>query len=54
MKDMDYVSHQAALGSVPRSINDPATTNEVNLSGFLNMMIALKDSKTVKRMVYAA
>jgi UDP-N-acetylglucosamine 4-epimerase len=54
MDDMDYVSHQAALGSVPRSINDPATTNEVNISGFLNMMIALKESKTVKRMVYAA
>lgn len=54
MNGMDYVSHQAALGSVPRSINDPATTNEVNISGFLNMMIALKDSDTVKRMVYAA
>ncbi|MCL4159952.1 UNVERIFIED_CONTAM: hypothetical protein GTU68_001607 [Idotea baltica] len=54
MKDIDYVSHQAALGSVPRSINDPATTNDVNISGFLNMMIALKDSQTVKRMVYAA
>lgn len=54
MNGMDYVSHQAALGSVPRSINDPATTNEVNITGFLNMMIALKDSKTVKRMVYAA
>lgn len=54
MKGMDYVTHQAALGSVPRSINDPATTNAVNISGFLNMMIALKDSKTVKRMVYAA
>jgi UDP-N-acetylglucosamine 4-epimerase len=54
MDGMDYVSHQAALGSVPRSINDPATTNDVNISGFLNMMIALKDSKTVKRMVYAA
>jgi UDP-N-acetylglucosamine 4-epimerase len=54
MKGIDYVSHQAALGSVPRSINDPATTNEVNISGFLNMMIALKDSPTVKRMVYAA
>ncbi len=54
MADMDYVSHQAALGSVPRSINDPATTNAVNISGFLNMMIALKDSPTVKRMVYAA
>lgn len=54
MDGIDYVSHQAALGSVPRSINDPATTNEVNISGFLNMMIALKDSSTVKRMVYAA
>jgi len=54
MLDIDYVSHQAALGSVPRSIHDPATTNAVNISGFLNMMIALKDSKTVKRMVYAA
>ncbi|WP_104734343.1 SDR family oxidoreductase [Hanstruepera ponticola] len=54
MDGMDYVSHQAALGSVPRSINDPATTNAVNISGFLNMMIALKDSKSVKRMVYAA
>ena len=54
MEAMDYVAHQAALGSVPRSINDPATTNEVNVSGFLNMLIALKDSTTVKRMVYAA
>ncbi|WP_298894564.1 SDR family oxidoreductase [uncultured Psychroserpens sp.] len=54
MVDIDYVSHQAALGSVPRSINDPATTNAVNISGFLNMMIALKESSTVRRMVYAA
>lgn len=54
VKDIDYVSHQAALGSVPRSINDPATTNAVNISGFLNMMIAIKDSQSVKRMVYAA
>ena len=54
MEGIDYVSHQAALGSVPRSIKDPVTTNAVNISGFLNMMIALKDSKTVKRMVYAA
>lgn len=54
MQDMDYVSHQAALGSVPRSIKDPGTTNAVNISGFLNMMIALKESSTVKRMVYAA
>ena len=54
MIGIDYVSHQAALGSVPRSINDPATTNDVNISGFLNMMIALKDSSSVKRMIYAA
>ena len=54
VKDMDFVSHQAALGSVPRSIKDPATTNDVNISGFLNMMIAVKDNPNVKRMVYAA
>lgn len=54
MIDIDYVTHQAALGSVPRSINDPATTNDVNISGFLNMMIALKESTSVKRMIYAA
>jgi UDP-N-acetylglucosamine 4-epimerase len=50
---MDYVLHQAALGSVPRSINDPITTNEVNISGFLNMLVAVNDQK-VKRIVYAA
>lgn len=49
----EYVLHQAALGSVPRSINDPATTNEVNISGFLNMLIAARDAG-VKRFVYAA
>ena len=54
MNGINYVTHQAALGSVPRSINDPATTNAVNISGFLNMMIALKDSTSVKRMIYAA
>ena len=54
MNGIDYVSHQAALGSVPRSINDPNTTNDVNITGFLNMMVALKESNTVKRMVYAA
>jgi UDP-N-acetylglucosamine 4-epimerase len=54
MRGMDFVSHQAALGSVPRSINDPITTNAVNITGFLNMMVALKESTTVKRMVYAA
>ncbi len=53
VEGMDYVSHQAALGSVPRSINDPITTNEVNISGFLNMLVASKDAG-VKRFVYAA
>ncbi|MFD0964613.1 SDR family oxidoreductase [Pseudofulvibacter geojedonensis] len=51
---VDYVFHQAALGSVPRSINDPITSNEVNVSGFLNVLVALKESKSIKRMVYAA
>jgi UDP-N-acetylglucosamine 4-epimerase len=50
---VDYVLHQAALGSVPRSINDPITTNDVNVSGFLNMLTASRDAK-VKRFVYAA
>ncbi|MGV6828915.1 MAG: SDR family oxidoreductase [Flavobacteriales bacterium] len=54
MQGIDYVSHQAALGSVPRSIDNPILTNEVNVSGFLNMLVAQKDSKTVKRLVYAA
>jgi UDP-N-acetylglucosamine 4-epimerase len=52
--DIDYVSHQAALGSVPRSVADPLTSNDVNISGFLNILTAVKDAKTVKRMVYAA
>lgn len=52
-KDVDYVLHQAALGSVPRSINDPITSNEVNVNGFLNMLVASRDNK-VKRFVYAA
>ena len=50
---IDYVLHQAALGSVPRSIADPITTNEVNIGGFLNMLVASHDAK-VKRFVYAA
>ncbi|WP_034261548.1 SDR family oxidoreductase [Altibacter lentus] len=54
MEGMDFVSHQAALGSVPRSINDPITSNAVNVSGFLHMLVAQKESETVKRMVYAA
>lgn len=49
----DYVLHQAALGSVPRSIKDPITSNEVNVSGFLNMLVAVRDAG-VKRFVYAA
>ena len=51
--DIDYVLHQAALGSVPRSINDPITSNDVNVSGFLNMLQAARDAK-VKRFIYAA
>lgn len=50
---VDYVLHEAALGSVPRSIKDPITTNDVNVSGFLNMLVASRDAK-VKRFVYAA
>lgn len=50
---VDYILHQAALGSVPRSIADPITTNEVNISGFLNMLIVARDAKA-KRFVYAA
>jgi len=53
VKGVDFVLHQAALGSVPRSINDPITTNDVNVSGFLNMLTAARDAK-VKRFVYAA
>jgi UDP-N-acetylglucosamine 4-epimerase len=53
VNDVDYVLHQAALGSVPRSINDPITTNDVNVSGFLNMLVASRDAK-VKRFVFAA
>ena len=51
--DIDYVLHEAALGSVPRSIKDPATTNAVNISGFLNMIIASREAG-VKRFVFAA
>ncbi len=49
----DYVLHQAALGSVPRSLKDPITSNDVNVSGFLNMLTAARDAK-VKRFIYAA
>lgn len=54
LQDIHFLSHQAALGSVPRSIKDPITTNEVNVSGFLNIMLAAQESISLKRMVYAA
>lgn len=53
VEGVDYVLHEAALGSVPRSIKDPATTNAVNIGGFLNMLIAARNAK-VKRFIYAA
>lgn len=52
-ESVDYVLHQAALGSVPRSLEDPITTNGTNIDGFLNMLVAARDAK-VKRFVYAA
>ena len=52
-KNIDFVLHQAALGSVPRSIEDPLNTNSVNISGFLNMLIASRDNN-VTRFVFAA
>ena len=52
-ENQDFVLHEAALGSVPRSINDPVTSNDVNVGGFLNMLVAARDSG-VKRFVYAA
>ena len=51
-KDIDYVSHQAALGSVPRSMKEPAYFSEVNISGFVNILKAASDNK-VKQLVYA-
>ncbi len=54
LEGMDFVSHQAALGSVPRSINDPINTNSVNIDGFLNVLTAVKNTPSVKKMVYAA
>lgn len=53
VQGVDYVLHQAALGSVPRSIKDPITSNDVNVSGFLNMLVAARDAG-IKRFVYAA
>lgn len=52
-RDIDVISHQAALGSVPRSIVDPITSNEVNITGFLNILLAAKESN-INRVVYAA
>ncbi len=54
VEGMDYISHQAALGSVPRSVEDPVTSNDVNIGGHLNMLVAAKESPNLKRMVYAA
>lgn len=54
MQGVHYISHQAALGSVPRSIKDPINSNSVNIDGFLNVLAAAKDSTTLKRFVYAA
>ncbi len=54
VEGMHYVLHQAALGSVPRSIHDPITTHEVNTTGFLNMLVASKDNEQVRRFIYAA
>jgi UDP-N-acetylglucosamine 4-epimerase len=51
---IDFISHQAALGSVSRSISDPITSNDVNITGFLNVLMAAKDSMSLKRLVYAA
>jgi len=53
VQGVDFVLHQAALGSVPRSLKDPITTNEVNIGGFLNMLVAARDEE-VKSFVYAA
>lgn len=53
MRDVQYVSHQAALGSVPRSIHDPITSNDVNINGFLNMLVAAKEAN-IKHFVFAA
>ena len=54
VENMDFISHQAALGSVPRSLADPITSNAVNITGFLNMLSAAEDSSELKRFVYAA
>ena len=53
-ENIDYITHQAALGSVPRSIKDPLLTNSVNISGFLNILTAAKEEKGLKKFIYAA
>jgi UDP-N-acetylglucosamine 4-epimerase len=54
VEGIEFISHQAALGSVPRSVKDPITSNDVNIGGHLNMLIVARDSPTLKKMVYAA
>jgi UDP-N-acetylglucosamine 4-epimerase len=54
VEGIDYITHQAALGSVPRSIDDPIMNNEVNITGFLNILCAAKETDSVKRIIYAA
>lgn len=54
IKSVDYVLHQAALGSVPRSIEDPLNSNDVNIKGHLNILESVKNNKNIKRLVYAA
>lgn len=54
VEGIDFISHQAALGSVPRSIKDPICSNDVNVNGFLNILVAAKETKSVKRLLYAA
>ena len=54
VKGINFISHQAALGSVPRSINDPISSNVANVNGYLNMLVAAKDSECLHKMVYAA
>lgn len=53
VEGMEYILHEAALGSVPRSVNDPVTTNDINIGGFLNMLIAARDAN-IKRFIFAA
>ena len=54
VKGINFISHQAALGSVPRSIKDPISSNNANVSGYLNMLVVAKDSECLRKMVYAA